>query len=242
MISVCIAAHNGESYIKDQIISILYQLGPDDEVIVSDDSSTDMTLSILNSINDSRIKILHHISPQGLQGHIYATLNFENALKASHGDYIFLSDQDDVWVHNKVAVMMKYLEKFSYVVSDCYVTDANLNIISNSRFTPESGITKNKYLAFLKSTPYQGSCAAFRREVLNKALPFPNGIQSHDRWIGFVADFYFSVKIIPNCLIYYRRHEGVASTGAEGKSRDSIWGRLANRFEYIKGLISILNR
>lgn len=242
MISVCIAAHNGERYIKDQVISILCQLGPDDEVIVSDDSSTDMTLSILNSINDSRIKILHHISPQGLQSHVYATLNFENALKSSRGDYIFLSDQDDVWVPNKIAVMMEYLKKYSYVVSDCYVTDANLNIISNSRFTQESGITKNKYLAFLKSTPYQGSCAAFRREVLKKALPFPNGIQSHDRWIGFVADFYFSVKIIPDCLIYYRRHEGVASTGAEGKSRDSIWGRLANRFEYIKGLISILNR
>lgn len=242
MISVCIATHNGGRFLKEQLTSILCQIGENDEVIISDDGSTDDTLKIINGFNDKRIIVVNQKSPKGLPAHEYATLNFENALKASHGDYIFLSDQDDVWVHNKVAVMMKYLEKFSYVVSDCYVTDANLNIISNSRFTPESGITKNKYLAFLKSTPYQGSCAAFRREVLNKALPFPNGIQSHDRWIGFVADFYFSVKIIPNCLIYYRRHEGVASTGAEGKSRDSIWGRLANRFEYIKGLISILNR
>lgn len=242
MISVCLASHNGEQFIKQQVDSILKQIGPADELIISDDTSTDRTLEILKSLNDDRIKLLHHSAPKGFAGHIYATLNFENALKEAKGDYIFLSDQDDVWADNKVEVMMAHLQNIPYVVSDCYVTDRNLNIISKTRFTPESGITKNKYLAFLKSTPYQGSCAAFRKEVLEKSIPFPKGIQSHDRWIGFVASFYFSVEIIPDCLIYYRRHEGVTSTGAEGNSKDSIFGRLSNRFEYIKGLISIYNR
>ena len=242
MISVCLASHNGEAYIKQQVDSILKQIDLGDELIVSDDASTDSTLDIIKSFNDSRIKIISHTAPKGLPGHICATLNFENALKISKGDYIFLSDQDDVWTDDKVQIMMRYLEESPYVVSDCFVTDSNLKVITNTRFTPESRITKNKYLAFLKSTPYQGSCAAFRREVLNKALPFPPKIQSHDRWIGFVAAFDFSVKIIPECLIYYRRHELTASTGAEGKSKDSIWGKLANRFEYIKGLISIKDR
>lgn len=242
MISVCIATHNGGKYLRQQIESVICQLDDNDEIVISDDGSNDNTVDVITSFNDDRIKVNYLTPPKGLPGYRYATLNFENALKHSKGDYIFLADQDDVWLPEKVKIMMKSLQNNPYVLSDCYVTDESLKIISDTRFTPESGITKNKYLAFIKSTPFQGSCAAFRREVLQKALPFPDGIQSHDRWIGFVAAFYFSVKIIPDRLIYYRRHTGAISTTTEGKSPESIFGRLSNRFEYIKGLISIRNR
>lgn len=242
MISVCLASHNGEKYIRQQVVSILGQLGPNDELIISDDSSSDNTLNIIKELDDSRIRVLNHNAPIGIPFYLYPTLNFENALKEAKGDYIFLADQDDVWLDNKVQIMMDYLHHYSYVVSDCYVTDEQLNVISDTRFTRESGVTKNKYLAFIKSTPYQGSCAAFRRDVLNKALPFPKDIQSHDRWIGFVAAFYFDVIIIPEKLIYYRRHTGVVSSTTEGKSNDSVLGRIKNRFGYIKGLIYIRKR
>lgn len=211
MISVCLATHNGEQYIKAQIDSILSQLSEEDELVISDDGSKDSTLEILNRYNDSRIHLFDQNSPKGLLPHEYATLNFENALKHSKGDYIILSDQDDVWLGNKVEVVKRYLKDYPYIVSDCYVTDSELNIISETRFTKEEGCHINKYVALVLSTPYQGSCAAFRREVLEKALPFPKGLQSHDRWIGDVAAFFFSVKIIPDKLIYYRRHEGTTS-------------------------------
>lgn len=220
MISVCIATHNGEKYIKAQIDSILKQLDENDEVIVSDDGSSDRTIQIIESIADPRISLLNFRSPdRGKEAHEYATLNFENSLRHAKGEYIFLSDQDDVWVDNKVAVTMRYLKNNLYVVSDCYVTDSELNIISDTRFTKEENYHLNKYLALLLSTPYQGSCAAFRREVLEKALPFPKGLQSHDRWIGDVAAFFFNVEVIPEKLIYYRRHEGTTSnTFGNGKS------------------------
>ena len=112
MISVCIATHNGGRFLKEQLTSILCQIGENDEVIISDDGSTDDTLKIINGFNDKRIIVVNQKSPKGLPAHEYATLNFENALKHAMGDYIFLADQDDVWVHNKVAVMMKYLENF----------------------------------------------------------------------------------------------------------------------------------
>lgn len=236
MISVCIATFNGERFIKEQIISILSQIGNDDEIIISDDHSTDSTLDIINSIGDKRLKVLTNTGRPGI------TWNFENALTYAKGDFIFLADQDDVWFPNKVSVMIEWLHNYPYVVSDCYVTDMSLKVISNTRYTPQSGITKNKYLAFLKSTPYQGSCAAFRREVLKKALPFPCYIQSHDRWIGFVAAFFFSVAFCPNKLIYYRRHSNTASTATEGYSSNSLLSRIRNRIDYAKALFDIRKR
>ena len=191
MISVCIATHNGGRFLKEQLTSILCQIGENDEVIISDDGSTDDTLKIINGFNDKRIIVVNQKSPKGLPAHEYATLNFENALKHAMGDYIFLADQDDVWISNKVSIIVDYLRKYPYVVSDCFVTDENLNIISNTRFTKEEHVHFNKYAALVLSTPYQGSCAAFRREILDLALPFQRGLQSHDRWIGDVAAFFF---------------------------------------------------
>ena len=104
MISVCVATYNGEKFIREQIESILCQLSSDDEIIVSDDGSTDGTIVIINCIGDKRIRII-----EGPRKHS-PTFNFENALKEAKGDYIFLADQDDVWKTNKVEVCMKWLQ------------------------------------------------------------------------------------------------------------------------------------
>lgn len=245
MISVCMATHNGEKYIKEQVDSILKQLDADDEIVISDDGSKDDTLSILSNYNDARIKLFSQHSPSGLLAYEYATRNFENALRHAKGNFIFLADQDDVWTDDKVSVCMSYLKEYDYVVSDAYVTDAKLNVISETRFIKEEKVHFNKYLAVVLSTPYQGSCAAFRRCVLEKAMPFPKGIQSHDRWIGNVAAFYFKYRIIPDKLIYYRRHEGVTSSALNGKSKKRSAGivkTIIYKLRYVFGLISIINR
>src|SRR5690606_31043597 len=145
----------------------------------------DNTLCIIKNISDSRIVLL--------EGRKFGnpTFNMENALKHAKGDIIIMSDQDDVWLENKVSVIKEYLKTYDYVVSDCFITDGNLNIIHNTRFIPEAGIALNKYAALLKPTPYQGSCSAFKRSVLEKSLPFPSYIQSHDRWIGYIASFFY---------------------------------------------------
>lgn len=75
MISVCIATYNGEHYISEQIQSILVQLSINDEIVISDDCSTDNTLDIIKSFNDDRIKIFTGIKHKSL------SFNFENALK-----------------------------------------------------------------------------------------------------------------------------------------------------------------
>lgn len=243
MVSVCMATHNGEKYLKEQIESILLQLSDNDELIVSDDESTDNTLAILEAINDGRIKVLHHKAIAGMPGFLCATANFENALQQAQGDYIFLADQDDVWVPDKVEVSIRYLQKYDYIVSDAYVTDEKLNVVSETRFTKEEKVYFNKYLAVVLSTPYQGSCAAFRRCVIEKAMPFPYGIQSHDRWIGNVAAFFFKLKIVPEKLIYYRRHIGATSNAFGKHDRPaSLTMTLVYKWRYIKGLINRISR
>ena len=131
MISVCLASHNGEKYIKKQIDSILSQLSSQDELIISDDGSTDLTLSIIHRYKDERIKLLHYkqdvsvLRKKHSKQFYLATKNFENALKNAKGDYIFLSDQDDIWLPDRVEVMVNSLKK-----NDCVM--CNLNLIDEN--------------------------------------------------------------------------------------------------------------
>ena len=231
------ATYNGEKYLRQQIESILIQLGPEDELIISDDASTDRTIEVINEIKDKRIHLLTFkrdkmdILPVNL-----VTTNFENALKHAKGDFIYLADQDDVWCENKVACMQKALEEYDYVVSDCYITDSNLNIKYTTRF--DGTVTINRFKALIAPTPWQGSCAAFRRKVLEKALPFPKDLQSHDRWIGYIGSFMFKYTILYKPLIYYRRHDTNTSSATSGKSNNSLTYKIKTRLFYISHLIT----
>lgn len=231
MISVCIPTYNGEIFLKAQLESILKQLGPNDEVIINDDCSTDNTIDIITHLQDNRIKLY-----QNLQNVNYIK-NTELALVKSKGDIIFLADQDDIWIENKVEVMCNSLRKYDLVVSDCIVTDSSLNITAESYYKLRR-TGRNKLLALLFGSPYLGCCLAFKKTVLEKALPFPDYICSHDTWIGNVSAFYFKVGFIKSKLIYYRRHDNNASVFA-GQSKNSYYFRLKKRLNILRGLISI---
>lgn len=224
MISVCIATYNGESYIFPQLKSILSQLGPHDEVIVSDDHSQDNTVEIVRKFEDSRVRII--FNDKSSRGY---TQNFENALRHAQGDFIFLSDQDDIWREDKVATTMHALQRCDFTVSDAKVVDENLSTIIESHFL-YSQVKKGFVENFLK-TRYIGACMAFRKNVLHAALPFPSNhhLCAHDYWIAVVAECYFDVELIREPLVVYRRHQSNASTGGLTKSKFSILHRIVKR-------------
>ena len=172
MISVCMPTYNGEKFILQQLRSILSQLQQNDEIIISDDSSTDNTINIIKSFNDKRIVIWEN-------NHFYSPVfNVENALKHAKGDYIFLSDQDDIWVDKKVEKMLKYLSDYDLVISNASIIDSNENVITKSYFSWKNsgkGFWKN----FYKNT-YIGCNMAFNKKILELALPFPKKIAMHD--------------------------------------------------------------
>ena len=231
MISVCIATYNGERFIREQIDSILRQLSSDDEIIVSDDGSTDNTISIINSIDDKRIRVIEGPRKQS------PTSNFECALKASKGDYIFMSDQDDVWKPNKVNICMEWLQRYDCVVSDAEVTDSSLNPLYPSLYAIMQ-VRQGRIYNTIWKNGYTGCCMAFRRNVLEASLPFPKDIPMHDIWIGNVAAYKYNVKFIPDTLIYFRRHEDTTSCNGKG-SKYSIWQQMKFRLSVIKNIANL---
>jgi glycosyltransferase involved in cell wall biosynthesis len=207
MISVCIATFNSEKYINQQLESILKQLNDTDEIIISDDDSTDNTEEIIKSYNDKRIKFIKNRESKGY------TSNFENALKHSSGEIIFLSDHDDIWHNNKVAVVMSKLQDFDFFVSDCSVIDENGNDIANSYFQIRK--PRKTFLGNILKFGYLGCCFAFRRKILQKALPFPprRELCTHDNWLLVNAFAFYKPFISDEKLIKYRRHGSNTSTG-----------------------------
>lgn len=197
-ISVCIATYNGQKYIAAQLESILKQLSVNDEVVISDDSSTDRTVDVIKEFNDNRVRLYEHNRSHN------PVFNFENALKKTSGDIIFLSDQDDIWLDNKVKVMVKLLHSYDLVVCDCILIDEDETVLNDSFFELRGsgpGFIRNIY-----KNSYLGCCIAFKRHILEKALPFPKAIPMHDMWLGMIGELFGKTYFCREQLVKYRRH------------------------------------
>jgi len=200
-ISVCMATRNGERFLRRQLDSILVQLSAEDELIVSDDSSEDATMEIIKSYPDTRIRFL------GCSSFFSPILNFEHALLHARGEVIVLSDQDDVWLENKLPVIRKFFRNGhtrQLVVLDGLIIDEDEQILYESIFEKihaGKGMIKNVY-----NNTYLGCCMAFSRDLLDIALPFPRRIPMHDMWLGLLAELFGTVEFINEKTIMYRRH------------------------------------
>lgn len=243
LISVCMATYNGEKYLKEQINSILMQLNDDDEIVISDDGSTDKTISIINEFNDGRIKLFHHKKEKQKTNFGYVAKNFENALSKASGDIIYLADQDDVWLPNKIENQNLALKKSDLVLSDCKIVDESLNVIFSSKFELENiriGFWKNIY-----KSGYLGCCMAFRKEILKHILPIPKNVP-HDLWIGLIGGDKYKFALLSVQTMLYRRHgNNVSATNPVlvkkeqdlPKNKNTLFFKLWYRFYTIKAYI-----
>jgi glycosyltransferase involved in cell wall biosynthesis len=196
------ATRNGEKYIHRQLATILQQLGPEDELVISDDSSTDGTVGIIRDFADSRIRLLEDNT---FYSPIY---NFENALKHASGGIIALADQDDVWLDNKMEIIRQQLidrqSRPSLIMMDGYVIDREGKRTGQTLFErqpPKKGIWANLY-----DNTFTGCALAFTRPLLEFALPFPSGIPMHDSWLGLLALRFGEVDFVAARTMEYRRY------------------------------------
>lgn len=226
-ISVAIATYNGEKYIKEQLLSILSQSQKNDEIIISDDGSEDNTINIIKSFNDKRIKIFDG-PKKGIKQ------NFANAIEKSSGKYIFLSDQDDIWIENKVEKVLKTFEekKCTCVVHDAVVFNSNNEeIIYDSFYSyrkSKKGIVKNIW-----KNSYIGCCMAIDSSMKKYILPIPNNIEMHDQWIGILCEKYGKSEFIYEKLLRYRRHNNNVSD----MKHYPLTKMIRNRIIFVKELI-----
>ena len=200
-ISVCMATYNGSRYIHEQISSILIQLKSYDELIVTDDLSKDNTVAIVKAFLDSRITLVQNDRHLGVVG------TFERAIRAASGDIIFLSDQDDVWYGDKVDNVLgvfKESPNVTLVVSDVEIINDSGDPIDEYRGI--RGEFRGGIIDTLIRNRYQGCAMAFRKTLVEIALPFPSGIPMHDSWIGLVNGIAGDVKFLNKSLVRYRRH------------------------------------
>ncbi|WP_144916890.1 glycosyltransferase family 2 protein [Mucilaginibacter frigoritolerans] len=225
------ATYNGEKYIYQQIKSILNQLSALDELIISDDGSKDQTILILESFNDTRIKIFKNEKSNGPVG------NFENALSKAKGDIIFLADQDDVWLPGKINTHTLLHEKYDLVISDAKVVNEAGDMIYES-FFKERDSRPGLFNNLIKNS-YIGCCMSFNRRILNYALPFPAYIHMHDWWIGLIGELKGHTIFCNDQLMNYVRHQNNASPTLS-RSGYSGLKRLKNRVQLIYGLFFIV--
>ena len=204
--SVAIATYNGEKYIREQLLSILNQTVPVDEIVVSDDGSKDNNLNIIKEFHDSRIVIYE-------ESHLGVKQNFGNAIAKTTGDIIFLADQDDVWEKDKVKIIKNFFqkEKNTLIVHNASIVDEELKDIKPydiySWRKSGRGFLKN----IIKNS-YVGCCMAFKKELKKYILPIPDNIEMHDQWIGLINEKKLGKTLfIPDKLIKYRRHNNNTS-------------------------------
>lgn len=196
-----------------------------DEIIVSDDGSKDSTLDIVLSLGDPRIQIITGNPRPGYCG------NFEYALKHTTGDIIFLADQDDVWMPEKVAENLRVFQEFpdiELVITTGVVIDKDGNV-QNRQFslTIPTGksfrLPQSDYLSTsIHTTLANGMCMCIKRALLDTLLPFPDSNILHDRWIAFCAMRNDSAYYLNTPLVQYRIHGQNTSLNAPVPFRKRI--------------------
>jgi len=232
-ISVVMATYNGEKYLKQQIESILPQLQDNDELIISDDASSDNTLGLISLYKRPNIRIYKNVNRKGV------IKNFENAIIQSKGDIIVLSDQDDVWKPNKLGIIRYYFKNTicDILMSDAVIINEKGNIKYNSFYELRHsglGIFKNIY----KNT-YMGCCMAFRSTLKPLILPMPENAPMHDMWIGLLGEIFGKTLFIEDKLIYYRIHKDNNTKLSKGNPRKFLIWRFNLVINLLKRYLSI---
>ncbi|WDF47864.1 glycosyltransferase family 2 protein [Chryseobacterium sp. KACC 21268] len=212
--SVAICTYNGERFLNQQLDSILNQTHRVDEIVVCDDQSTDSTVSILNSYKEKYPKIFHiHINEKNLR----SVKNFEKCISLCENDIIFLCDQDDIWVNDKVEKMLKAFEENKEISVICTngfgIDEHNKTLDVLSLWDIPKHVRKNGYhfdyfiILNLIDNFCTGATMALRRDLKKDILPIPiiDNVH-HDGWIAMVAALQNKLFFLDEKLIYYRKH------------------------------------
>jgi glycosyltransferase involved in cell wall biosynthesis len=213
-VSVALCTYNGARFVREQLESIANQTRLPDELIVCDDGSTDGTLDIVARFATTasfKVRYSRNASRLGV------SKNFERAISLCTGDIVFLCDQDDVWLPQKIAAMMRPFladDEIGLVFSDALVTDSQLNRLGQTawgtfrlRKRGQRALRGPEALSFLiRRNVVTGATVAFRKTSRAWVLPIPD-VWMHDAWIALMAAATGRIEPVDVPLVLYRQHE-----------------------------------
>jgi glycosyltransferase involved in cell wall biosynthesis len=200
-ISVVMATYNGEQFLRKQLNSILQQTLAPKEIIIVDDCSQDGTVAILKEYADRFSNIRFVLNEKNL-GYIG---NFEKGMKMAQGNFIALSDQDDIWVPSKLEKLYHGLGPHLLIYSDSELIDENDALLHKKMSDIKNQIAYDNCLMYTIGAWAPGHTFLFKKELLDRCIPFPT-IVTHDLWIGYVATCYSPIQYLPEPLVQYRQH------------------------------------
>lgn len=231
-VSVVMATYNGGKYVNAQIESILSQLSESDELIISDDGSTDGTLDIINHYAKINKNVVVYEGPH--KGYIE---NFQFLLSKTKKDLVMISDQDDIWKCDKIKkVKQAFADNIQawLVVHDASFINDEGKALEGTIFAErkaKQGFWKN----WLKSM-YYGCCMTLKKEYVDFITPFPYTVAAYDQWIGLFAELKKKSVMLNEQLINHRIHNNNQSV------KRSFSYRIWFRYEIIRYVVALKHR
>lgn len=212
-ILILLASYNGEKFIKEQLNSILNQTYLNWSLLISDDGSTDNTLSIIKEFcsKDDRIKLVNESFTK-----LGASQNFGNLLKTAldeEWDFLMFADQDDFWYDDKIQITLNaMLEQGSsnnvpkLIYTDFEYADEQLNPLSKETDHNIFLWRKPNLQRLLAQNNIYGCTMMINRLLAEKACPVPLSAENHDYWVSIVAALLGEIIHIKKRTILYRQH------------------------------------
>lgn len=212
-VSVVMATYNGAAHVREQVDSILDQLGPDDELVVVDDASTDDSVATVAAVDDPRIRLIESTPNRGY------VRTFERALGEASGGYLLLADQDDVWLPGRVDAMVEALRTHQVVATNLTTLggpDTLQGPFGQDDWKLAASDDDRRAANLLGIVaglrPYYGCAMGVRRDALSVVLPFPTHlVESHDLWIAMYGNLTGSLAHLDRRTIARRIHTDQAT-------------------------------
>ena len=204
-ISIVMATHNGRVHLEKQLQSLLSQTYLPQEIVISDDGSTDGTRELLSqyALEYQSIRVLYSES-QGINN------NFQNGVSACRGDYIAFCDQDDVWEKDKLAhlveaftanTLLAYGKSVLIDADDIPLADSAKEHLGFSSY-------RQGHLPFYFyfSNCISGHAMMVKQSLMETALPFPQECL-YDQWLAVIASTKSEIVHVPKAITFHRIHK-----------------------------------
>lgn len=212
LISIVVCTYNGAAHIVEQLQSILEQSYRPIEIIISDDASSDSTVSLVAPFIEHYPNIKLHAFDTNV-GYIK---NFERGIALAKGDYIALSDQDDWWFPKKIELLYQNITHHDLAYCDSLFVNKNLESLKQQFSSIKNLLSSHNPLHFIIDNCISGHAMLFHKHLFNIATPFPEGIP-HDWWLSYCASLSNGVIYVDKALVKYRMHGNNVIANATNK-------------------------